>query len=302
MSKRRTSLINKENQDPINVGSNKKVKESAEATTPKAISSARAQLAENKQQNEEHDHEQAKAEPSQELVNLASEPSPSAEEIEAKIKLINCCLKTVESPGSYAFDGEATELPTMMGLEVKGFGLVHLPLTDLQAKKLIGVCKQAPYGKNQQTLIDKNVRDSYQLSPSSIKIGNKTWNAKLKELVARVSKGLGCVPKVEAKLYKMLIYKTGGHFLKHRDTEKEKNMFATLVLQLPSIYTGGNLVVYHGTDGSKKCIDFGQKQGKSQFSIYFAAHYADLEHELLEITSGYRVALVYSLCWKNGLS
>ena len=100
----------------------------------------------------------------------------------------------------------------------------------------------------------------------------------------------------------MLIYKEGGHFLKHRDTEKEKQMFATLIIQLPSVHKGGELVVYENNGRSKKVIDFGQKENKNEFSMYFAAHYADLEHELLEVKSGYRLALVYSLCWVNGES
>lgn len=107
---------------------------------------------------------------------------------------------------------------------------------------------------------------------------------------------------LKAKIYKLLVYKQGGHFLKHQDTEKEKRMFGTLVVQLPSLHTGGELVVYDSTKRFKKVIDFGQKTGKNQYMIHFAAHYADLEHELLEVKSGYRIALVYSLCWVHGMN
>lgn len=217
------------------------------------------------------------------------------------IKIINSSLKKTKSTGQYAFDGVASELPPLLGLEIKNFGPVSLPLYEEQAEKLIKVCEQAPFGRNEKTLLDTNVRDSYQLDPSHVKIKNPTWNVKLNELVARIAKGLGCLSDIEAKLYKLLLYKKGGHFLKHRDTEKDPLMFGTLVIQLPSKYTGGELIVYHNTNGTKKCIDFGQKAGKNEFSIYFAAHYADLEHELLEVKSGYRLVLVYSLCWRHGL-
>ena len=30
--------------------------------------------------------------------------------------------------------------------------------------------------------------------------------------------------------------------------------------------------------------------------MHFTAHYADLEHEIKPVTSGYRLAFVYSLC------
>jgi hypothetical protein len=96
------------------------------------------------------------------------------------------------------------------------------------------------------------------------------------------------------------VYKEGGHFLKHRDTEKEEGMFGTLIIQLPSRHVGGELVVHESDGLSSKTVDFGQKERKNEFSIYFAAHYADLEHEVLTLKSGFRLALVYSLCWLNG--
>ncbi len=95
----------------------------------------------------------------------------------------------------------------------------------------------------------------------------------------------------------MLLYKKGGHFLKHKDTERVRNMFGTLIIQLPSVYTGGELVVYNGK--SKTVFDFGQKSGESQYHMHYAAHYADLEHEILTVTSGYRLVLTYNLCWTH---
>jgi len=139
------------------------------------------------------------------------------------------------------------------------------------------------------------VRDSYQLDPSQFEIKHPNWTCQLNVLVERIAKEMGCFNKnVIAKLYKMLFYKKEGHFLKHRDTEKEKNMFATLIIQLPSIYTGGEFIVYRG-DQIKK-YDFGQSTGKSDIAMHFTAHYADLEHEIKPLLTGYRSALVYSLC------
>jgi hypothetical protein len=147
--------------------------------------------------------------------------------------------------------------------------------------------------------VNANVRDSYQLEPAMIEIKNPKWQAQLNVLVRRVATELGCYGSVEAKLYKLLIYKQGGHFLKHRDTEKEKSMFATLVIQLPSVHEGGELVVYENNGKSKK-FDFGHSTGLAPYAAHYAAHYADMEHELLGVKSGYRLALVYSLCWIDG--
>ena len=36
---------------------------------------------------------------------------------------------------------------------------------------------------------------------------------------------------------------------------------------------------------------------RSAYCCKYAAHYSDCEHEVSEIGGGYRLALVYSLCW-----
>ena len=53
--------------------------------------------------------------------------------------------------------------------------------------------------------------------------------------------------QLEAHLHKLLQYEEGGHFKVHRDVEKEKGMFATLVLQLPTEtgYEGDMLMAKH---------------------------------------------------------
>jgi len=208
-------------------------------------------------------------------------------------------LKEIKFFGKFSVDGEAIELPMDPKISINGYGDLTVPLTGENAESLLKICDQAPFGLNYDTLIDKTVRDTHQLHPSSIEIKNPEWNSQLKLLVNRISKELiGNGAQVEAILYKLLLYKTGGHFRKHKDTEKEKSMFGTLVIQLPSIYDGGELLVYYGD--CKKVCDFGQKTNKASCSVQYAAHYADLEHELLEIKSGYRLVLIYSLCWANG--
>ena len=68
---------------------------------------------------------------------------------------------------------------------------------------------------------------------------------------------------------------------------------------MPSNHKGGELVIYNN-DSTRSIHDFGVFKDKAQYSIHYAAHYADVEHEILEVKSGYRIALIYSLCWING--
>ena len=188
------------------------------------------------------------------------------------LKTIKTLISEVRPSGSYSVGGEATELPLSTELHVKNFGDVATPLAASQAKELLKLCTQAPYGFKYKTLVDKKVRDTLQLNPNEFTIKNQGWNQQLMQLVARVSSQLGCIGQVSAKLYKLLIYKKGGHFKKHRDTEKEKGMFATLIVQLPSVYTGGQLVVYDSADkkgAGQTTFDFGQASGKAATSVSF---------------------------------
>lgn len=96
---------------------------------------------------------------------------------------------------------------------------------------------------------------------------------------------------ISAHLYKLLIYEKGDFFLPHKDSEKEKGMFGTLIIGLPSKYTGGELVVSY--EGVEAVADFSEAAG--DYKINYAAFYADCDHEVKPVSSGYRVCLVYNL-------
>jgi hypothetical protein len=72
-------------------------------------------------------------------------------------------------------------------------------------------------------------------------------------------------------------------------------MFGTLVVQLPSDYSGGQLVVSHG--GNDKVFDFSGIKGCTNF--HYAAFYADCQHELKKVTKGYRLCLIYNLIYSG---
>ena len=153
--------------------------------------------------------------------------------------------------------------------------------------------ERAPYGLGEATLLDTQVRDSWQLGPEKLRLENKEFVEAVEEkLVERIKAelGLGEDVEVRAELHKLLLYNPGGHFKAHRDTEKAAGMFGTLILQLPSEFTGGDLVVRHGGEE----VVVAMAQAGAATSCVFAAHYSDCEHELREVTSGHRLALVHS--------
>ncbi|HUE71554.1 MAG TPA: 2OG-Fe(II) oxygenase [Pirellulaceae bacterium] len=181
--------------------------------------------------------------------------------------------------------------PVLPGLDVEGIGSVGTPVSAADAKRLISQATQAPYGRGEETILDTSVRRVWQLEPSQFRLENPEWEAHLAAIVDAVRQDFGIPRKVKAELYKLLIYEKGSFFAPHRDTEKTADMFATLVVCLPSRHAGGTLVVRH--EGQTKRIDFGGKEG--EFKTQYAAFYADCDHEIEPVTSGYRVCLVYNL-------
>jgi hypothetical protein len=97
--------------------------------------------------------------------------------------------------------------------------------------------------------------------------------------------------RLTAHLYKLLIYEKGGFFLPHRDGEKLDRMVATLVIVLPSVHEGGELILYH--DGWQYEIPF--PGAASGYELSCAAFYADCQHEVRPIQNGYRLCLTYNV-------
>ncbi|KAL4177232.1 hypothetical protein KRP22_002166 [Phytophthora ramorum] len=197
--------------------------------------------------------------------------------------------------GEYSFGGLADTLPAVPGLEVRDVGPISVPLCPEQADKLIAKCDKSPFGRKLDTLMDENVRKSWQLAPDQVDIKNPLWHSGMDTLSEVIAGRLGYkgVP-LQCKLYKLLVYGEGGQFVKHQDTEKEDGMVATLVVQLPSLHEGGDLVVYRGGKEVQR-HDFGKKDGTAAYLPQYAVHYADAEHGLEKVTKGYRLVLVYSI-------
>jgi predicted 2-oxoglutarate/Fe(II)-dependent dioxygenase YbiX len=197
-------------------------------------------------------------------------------------------LSTVQRPGDFYATG-TTEL-FAPHLEVEGIGPIALPLLPVQAEQLIAVAERAPYGRGEDTLVDTEVRRTWQIDAERIRIEGRNWARTLETIVARAAEGLGVTEPVVAELYKLLVYDEGSFFVSHRDTEKAPGMFATLVIVLPSLYTGGEFLVRHRDREVRLDLRCPEPS-----EVAFAAFYADCVHEVLPITSGCRLTLIYNL-------
>ena len=197
-------------------------------------------------------------------------------------------LQTVQTPGDFFAAGEcALHLPL---IEVEGIGPIALPLLPAQAAQLIAAAERAPYGRGADTLLDTSVRRTWQIGVDRVRIRDRHWPAMLDGIVERAAMGLGAGVGVKAELYKLLVYDEGSFFLEHRDTEKSPGMFGTLIVALPSLHTGGELVIRHREREVRLDV-----RSADVSELAWAAFYADCVHEVLPITSGCRLVLVYNL-------
>jgi hypothetical protein len=233
-----------------------------------------------------------------EITGIVPPPFPgSAQPKPGKVKPVRdfrqallAILQSVKGSGAFAASGEFDFVPP--GLVIEGPGEIGLPVTPLQAQALIKEARRAPFGKGSRTITDTTVRSAWEIDAARVSFANPAWEKLMQQILDSVKTELGLEKdRIGASLYKLLVYESGDFFLPHKDSEKEAGMFGTLVVGLPGAHTGGVLSVRF--DGREKRMDFAEPS--SSYRIPFVAFYADCEHEIEPVTSGYRVCLVYNL-------
>jgi hypothetical protein len=196
-------------------------------------------------------------------------------------------LRDLRSGGS--FSTRRTAPVDDLVIEVKGVGEVRLPVTAAQAKELRLVARPSKFGHGEQTILDRRVRDTWEVPRSRVRIDQRRWNRTFHAMLDSIRDDLALPPatSLTAQLHSMLVYEPGQFFAPHQDSEKNDEMVGTLVVMLPSRSTGGDLVVEH----RGKSVRY----PGSTTSLTFVAFYADTRHEVLPVETGYRVALTYNL-------
>lgn len=196
--------------------------------------------------------------------------------------------------GSFSFCRTYPDAPNPgLNLLSDDIGSVGLPLNEREAKVVISGCKQAPFGQGERTVVDTSVRDTWEMDASFVQFMNPAWTSYIQRVLQDVCGALGVnmsVSQPRCELYKLLLYETGSHFLPHVDTEKVDTMFATIVIVLPSPFTGGAAHLSHGSlSETYDCSAI------SALQTTVLSWYTDVTHAIKPITSGYRLALSYNV-------
>jgi predicted 2-oxoglutarate/Fe(II)-dependent dioxygenase YbiX len=195
--------------------------------------------------------------------------------------------RTLRGDAETAFSVGFTARTGDLSLAVEGFGPVRFPVTPAKARKLASLGQPARFGRGEQTLTDPDVRDTWEIPKHLVRA---EWNdGALQGILATVKYELGLPDAAEltADLHSLLVYEPNQFFLVHQDSEKDNSMIGTLVVTLPSSYTGGELMVGHNEEW--------KAYRGSKTALSLVAFYADCRHEVLKVQSGYRITLTYNL-------
>ncbi|MGX1806841.1 2OG-Fe(II) oxygenase [Nocardia sp. NPDC055321] len=206
---------------------------------------------------------------------------------DSALRAIGELMAAAPTAGSFAarHSGSAEDLV----IEVEGMGRLGMPVPAEQARRLCEIARPARYGLREQTLLDASVRHTWEIPRERITVDEARWHGTLGPVLDRVRAELGLAPECElsAELHSMLVYEAGQFFQRHQDSEKAAGMIGTLVVTLPSAFTGGELVIeQQGT----RVVDAGSPE-----RVCFTAFYSDCEHEVLPVTDGFRIVLTYNL-------
>ena len=196
-------------------------------------------------------------------------------------------LTEIERPGSFVVRREAPA--SALQLEVRGVGPVTFPISATKARALCASALLARHGFKDQTRLDKAVRDTWEIPKVRLKIDQKRWHEALVPELDRIRQGLGLASSctLRAELHNLLVYAPGQFFVPHQDSEKEDGMIGTLVVTLPSKFTGGATIVKHHDEKV-------ELRGSSS-KLGLVAFYADCHHEVQPVEDGYRIVLTYNL-------
>ena len=181
--------------------------------------------------------------------------------------------------------GESDDGPV---IEIGGRSLKCPPNTE-DVEWLMDRAKPAPYGRGEETLLDPAVRDALQVDARHIMLIGAAWEGLRTKVLKAVATDMGLADAgLRLIPLKLLVYRPGGHFSMHADTEKTPGMVASLALIMPGEYEGGALTIEH--EGQTLAIGAG---GASRWR--WIAWYADCRHCLEEVQGGVRIALTFSI-------
>ncbi|KAJ6620352.1 hypothetical protein B0H10DRAFT_1091605 [Mycena sp. CBHHK59/15] len=193
----------------------------------------------------------------------------------------------------FAFPGKYCHAATTVsaanpGLNVKGIGILGLPLSERDAKLMRSLITSTTQDANP-------VGNVWELDSQAIECSNPAWSHYMEDIVLKdIWRKLAphCSrPRLELK--SLLLWEATSDILEYECTEslrKATGTFGTIHVILPSFYTGGHFQLTFS--GSSENYDL---SATSSFSTSLVAWYHGMDCLIKPVESGRRLALSYHL-------
>lgn len=199
-------------------------------------------------------------------------------QMENYLKTLHKILRNEENTHPNSCGDEAS-LPAVSGISTNSIGLISVPLIEIHKELLKLMSKKISAG-------------NYETDWSDIQLRNPTWNQQIDNLSVNVAKFLGLSGKFDLKPMKILINEGSRARCRQQKLDASNGELACLIIQLPSVYTGGNIIIHDKLN--QTTYDFGQSKGKAEFTYQYVAFKSNVEFELQPVKSGSRILLFYS--------
>ena len=187
--------------------------------------------------------------------------------------------------------------------------------TERLMQSILAQCNAATFGRGNEAVLDPTYRLAYHLPPSRFLTSfhpAQPGSTILADIARMLNPSSSCrtfaPPSIQAELYNLNVYTTGGLFKAHVDTPRADNMFGSLVVCLPVPHQGSQLTVRHS--GQARVFDWsfseekdgGGEEGSRARQLQWAAFFGNCEHEVAAVTAGYRCTLTYNLYSSRSLT
>ena len=150
---------------------------------------------------------------------------------------------------------------------------------------------------------DASFKNVYQIEPNDIKINNPAWDASLNKLLKVVCSKIGVRSSDIASKLDMLMYLEKGSSIDWcSNVEEDKKVIGSLLIQLPSVFTGGKISIFSGSSEEDEedetfTNQFDLSSEEAEYSCHFVFHYSDCQYKMEKLKSGTRMLLRYALSY-----
>eukprot|EP01006_Ploeotia_vitrea_P014915 TRINITY_DN4101_c0_g1_i1.p1 TRINITY_DN4101_c0_g1~~TRINITY_DN4101_c0_g1_i1.p1 ORF type:complete len:458 (-),score=8.27 TRINITY_DN4101_c0_g1_i1:39-1412(-) len=176
---------------------------------------------------------------------------------------------------------------------------------------LLSACTEAPFGHKFETKYDKHVRNALQLTGDQFQLVGVNQEQMSTILAATEQTLFGTQNNIlSAEQYCLNVYNEGCFFSPHRDTYRSgtgeskegcategstRQFVGTLVFELPSLYSGGELVLTHNGLKRQAMVP---RSTVAPTQLEWCAFFGDVLHEVQLVTQGNRITVSFHL-WRE---